>query len=54
MSAPRSGDMAAGYTGLVIALILLFGALSTIVHFTNQKFASHERAAPAAGSQGGH
>jgi hypothetical protein len=55
MSAPRPGDMSAGFTGLVVAVVFLFGALSAIVYFTNQKFAGHERArAPAAQPAGQH
>jgi hypothetical protein len=42
MSAPREGDLRAGVTGLLIGGALLFGALTLIVHFTNQHYAAEQ------------
>jgi hypothetical protein len=45
MAAPQEGDLKAGLTGLIIGAVLLGVVLTTIVHFTNQRYASE---APAA------
>jgi hypothetical protein len=50
MSAPPlKDDLRAGFTGLLVAAVLLLAAIVTIVHLTNLKFEGH--AAPAAGQQ---
>jgi hypothetical protein len=48
MAPPLHGDMRAGYTGLIIAAVILLITLYGIVHLTNIKFAEHSKAAPAA------
>ena len=48
MAPPLSGDTKAGYTGLVVAVIFLGTVLYGIVYLTNQKFAEHSKATPAA------
>ena len=45
MTPPKEGDLRAGITGLIIGAVLLFFALTAIVHFTNVKYADE---APAA------
>ncbi|HJU90457.1 MAG TPA: hypothetical protein VJ672_13800 [Gemmatimonadaceae bacterium] len=48
MTPPLHGDMRAGYTGLIVAAIFLGAVMYGIVQLTNQKFAGHSKAAPAA------
>ena len=48
MSPPLPGDAKAGYTGLVVAAIFLGTVLYGIVYLTNERFAEHSKAAPAA------
>lgn len=48
MSAPKEGDLKAGVTGLIIGGALLFGALTLIVHLTNQHYAAESPPAAAA------
>ncbi len=50
MSSPRPGDMSAGFVGLAVAVIFLLATVLAIVELTNQKFAAHKAAAPAAHS----
>jgi hypothetical protein len=45
MAAPKEGDLRAGLTGLIIGAVLLFAVLTTIVHFTNVKYAGETPAA---------
>ncbi len=45
MAAPRPEDMKAGFTGLVVAVVLLFFALFGIVKMTNAKYSHAEPAA---------
>ena len=45
MTAPKEGDLRAGLTGLIIGAVLLGFALTAIVHFTNQSYASETPAA---------
>jgi hypothetical protein len=45
MTAPKEGDLKAGLTGLIIGAVILGAALTTIVHFTNQHYASETPAA---------
>jgi len=45
MTAPKEGDLKAGLTGLIIGAVLLLAILTSIVHFTNQRYAGE---APAA------
>jgi hypothetical protein len=40
MAAPKEGDLKAGVTGLIIGGVLLLGALTLIVHLTNQHYAA--------------
>jgi hypothetical protein len=47
MAAPREGDLKAGITGLIIGGALLLGALTFIVHMTNQHYASESPPAEA-------
>jgi hypothetical protein len=47
MAPPLHGDVRAGFTGLIVAVIFLGITLYGIVYLTNQKFAGH-RPAPAA------
>ena len=42
MAAPLPGDKRAGFTGLIVGAVLLFAVLFAIVHFTNERYASHE------------
>ena len=44
MSAPRPEDMRAGFTGLLVASVLLLVAMVTIVHLTNIHFAGEAAA----------
>jgi hypothetical protein len=48
MAAPKEGDLKAGYTGLIIGAVILFVAMTGIVHFTNAHYASEAPAAAAA------
>ncbi len=43
MTPPKAGDVRAGVTGLIVASVLLFGAMYAIVQLTNAQFAGHER-----------
>lgn len=45
MSAPLPKDKAAGFIGLVVSVVFLFGVLTAIVKMTNAKYAA---ATPAA------
>jgi hypothetical protein len=45
MTAPKEGDLRAGLTGLIIGAVLLFAVMTTIVHFTNAKYAGETPAA---------
>jgi hypothetical protein len=45
MTAPKEGDLRAGLTGLIVGALLLLGALTAIVHFTNLKYAGESPAA---------
>jgi hypothetical protein len=45
MTAPKEGDLRAGLTGLIIGGLLLFAVMTTIVHFTNLKYAGETPAA---------
>ncbi len=47
MVAPRPEDMKAGFTGLIVAVVLLFVAIFGIVKLTNAKYAHPEPAAAA-------
>ena len=51
MSAPRPGDMGAGFIGLAVSVIFLLATVLTIVALTNRKFEGHEPAAAASGAQ---
>ncbi|HEY8793964.1 MAG TPA: hypothetical protein VIM15_03390 [Gemmatimonadaceae bacterium] len=44
MAAPKEGDLKTGVTGLIIGAVLLLVALTTIVHFTNARYAGEEPA----------
>lgn len=44
MAAPKEGDLKAGVTGLIIGAALLLSAMTAIVHFTNEHYASAEPA----------
>lgn len=46
MSAPNSGDKAAGFTGLILGAIAIFIVVFAIVRMTNAKYAA-EKAEPA-------
>jgi len=48
MSAPRPEDMRAGFTGLLVAAVVLVIALLTIVHVTNNYYAGEGAHAEAA------
>jgi hypothetical protein len=48
MAPPLLGDKRAGFTGLIVGAVVLLIALYSIVHLTNQKYASHEGARPKA------
>ncbi len=48
MPAPRPEDMKAGFTGLIVAVVLLFAAIFGIVKLTNAKYAHAEPAAAEA------
>ena len=48
MTPPKEGDLKAGITGLIIGAVLLLVAITAIVHFTNQKYASETPAAAEA------
>jgi hypothetical protein len=45
MTAPKEGDLKAGVTGLIVGAVLLFAIMTTIVHFTNLKYAGETPAA---------
>jgi hypothetical protein len=45
MAPPKEGDLKAGLTGLIIGAVLLFAVMTTIVHFTNAKYAGENPAA---------
>lgn len=45
MAPPLPEDKRAGFTGLVVALIVLFAAIYGVVQLTNRQFASHTEAA---------
>jgi hypothetical protein len=48
MSAPRPGDMSAGFIGLFVAILFLLGTVLTIVELTNRAFEGHKSAAAEA------
>ena len=48
MSAPLPGDKRAGFTGLIVAVVVLGFVLYGIVHLTNAHYARLEGAKPAA------
>ncbi len=45
MTPPKEGDLKAGVTGLIVGAVLLFFALTAIVHFTNVKYGDETPAA---------
>ena len=47
MAAPMAGDKSAGYTGLVVAALVLILALGAIVMMVNAKYAKESPAASA-------
>ena len=47
MAHDHKGDARAAFMGLIIGAIALLAILSTIVHFTNVKYAGHQAEAPA-------
>ncbi len=47
MSHDHKADARAAFMGLIFGAIFLFGALYTIVHLTNAKYASHSESASA-------
>jgi hypothetical protein len=49
MTPPQPGDVKAGFTGLIVAVVLLFAAMFTIVQLTNAAFEGHERPKAEAG-----
>lgn len=51
MTAPRPGDMSAGFIGLAVSIIVLLATVFTIVALTNKKFEGHQPAAASPGSQ---
>jgi hypothetical protein len=51
MSAPRPGDMSAGFIGLAVSIIFLLATVFTIIALTNRKFEGHQPAAAASGAQ---
>ncbi|MGQ0715333.1 MAG: hypothetical protein ACT4PJ_16665 [Gemmatimonadaceae bacterium] len=51
MSAPRPGDMSAGFVGLAASVIFLLATVLTIIALTNKKFEGHQPAAAASGAQ---
>jgi hypothetical protein len=50
MSAPRPGDLSAGFVGLAVSVIFLLAAVFTIIALTNKSFAGHEPTAAAPGA----
>ena len=49
MSKPKSRDLSAGLTGLVLGAVSLFLIVTTIVLLTNSHFKNEKPEAPAAG-----
>lgn len=51
MSAPRPGDMGAGFVGLAVSVIFLLATVFTIIALTNKQFEGHQAAPAASGAQ---
>jgi hypothetical protein len=47
MSQPKVGDLKTGLMGVVIGAVLLFAAMTFIVHLTNAHYAGEKPAAEA-------
>lgn len=54
MAHPRSSDLGAALTGLVVGVTVLFAIVFAIVQMTNAYYSSKEHAAPAAQTTGAH
>ncbi|MEO6208658.1 MAG: hypothetical protein ABIQ10_00910 [Gemmatimonadaceae bacterium] len=48
MPAPKEGDLKAGLTGMILGAVVLLGAMTAIVHFTNEHYEAEKPPAAAA------